>query len=51
MSPAAFPTVNVLMSELHVVAGEVIEGTTKAGFTFIVIATTSGSQFKLPILA
>ena len=51
VSPAAFPTVNLLRSVLHVVAGEVIEGTIKGGFTTKVICVLSGSHITEPILA
>ena len=51
VSPAAFPTVNLRSSELHVVAGEVIEGTIKDWFTLKVISTLFGSQSTVPILA
>ena len=51
VSPAALPTVNLLRSLLQVVAGEVIDGTTKGGLTTKVTATLSGSHSTGPILA
>jgi hypothetical protein len=51
VSPAALPTVNLIASELHVVAGEVIYGTNKGVLKTKFTSKLRGSQFTVPILS